>query len=327
MRIVAVSRVLDEADIIEAFVRHTASYVDHHIFMDNGSEDGTLGILAALKSEGLPLSVFQNGCVSFNEANHLTFLYREAIANHAADWVAFLDVDEFLDDRLAGSSPLAILQRLENAYPDAYCLKIPTADYVATSQDDAAELIVPARTRKRRPLSDNYKAMVQGGPANMNFEIQSGGHGIRYADRVGKTVMQTELRIAHYSERSAYQYLVKFVRGWSRVLAAGPTVATSGLAYHYKSPYEALLNRPADFLRSDSFMKFKSASPDLTDDPIRYAGGPLRYTTSPDEAMRAVRSLMGAFNALSLRHGALLEAIPEARQRAAAWDSEHSTIL
>jgi hypothetical protein len=31
MRLTAVSKVLDEADIIEAFVRHTAAFVSHQI--------------------------------------------------------------------------------------------------------------------------------------------------------------------------------------------------------------------------------------------------------------------------------------------------------
>ncbi len=42
MRLVAVCKVLDEADIIEAFARHTAHYVVHQIILDNGSIDGTM---------------------------------------------------------------------------------------------------------------------------------------------------------------------------------------------------------------------------------------------------------------------------------------------
>ena len=52
MRIVAITRVLDEADIIEAFVRHTAAYVQHHIFVDNGSIDGTVEILRRYSKTG-----------------------------------------------------------------------------------------------------------------------------------------------------------------------------------------------------------------------------------------------------------------------------------
>jgi hypothetical protein len=101
--------------------------VDHHIFMDNGSQDGTLGILTALKKEGLPLSVFQNKCVSFNEANHLTFLFREAALRHGADWVTCLDADEFLDDRFTESGLTLMLEGLA-AEPNLVSIKLPSAD-------------------------------------------------------------------------------------------------------------------------------------------------------------------------------------------------------
>src|SRR5689334_11600069 len=103
MRIVAVSRILDEADIIEAFIRHTADIVDHHIVLDNGSRDGTLEILKNLSQEGLNLSIYSTPSICFSERNLNNWLFRQAVDNHNADWIACLDGDEFYDDsRLAG---------------------------------------------------------------------------------------------------------------------------------------------------------------------------------------------------------------------------------
>jgi len=324
MKIVAISRVLDEADIVEAFVRHTACYVDHHVLMDNGSQDGTLEILSSLQQERLPLSVFQNKCVSWNEANHLTFLFRHAIDSHAADWVTCLDVDEFLDDRrtVAGLSDM-----LENLAPEVSCLKLPVVEYIATSEDAVSENTAPIRIRRRREPADNFKVIVRGGPANIDTEIRDGSHDINQGDHAGKTITQHDLRLAHYSERSPFQYIVKFVRGWSRVLAAGAAVTASGAAGHYMNPYEVLRNRPAEFLRDSRFMGFKNEAPNLIDDPITYYGGGLRYTPQNDEAMRAVRSLLGTMHALALRHGTLLDAFPDVKQRVAEWDSQFSKIL
>jgi len=48
MRLVAVSIVKNEADIIEPFVRHTLAWVDHHLVFDHDSTDGTREILGAL---------------------------------------------------------------------------------------------------------------------------------------------------------------------------------------------------------------------------------------------------------------------------------------
>ncbi|MEM1076602.1 MAG: glycosyltransferase family 2 protein [Pseudomonadota bacterium] len=45
------SVVKNEADIIEAMVRHNLQYLDHMVIFDNGSLDGTVDILRALAAE------------------------------------------------------------------------------------------------------------------------------------------------------------------------------------------------------------------------------------------------------------------------------------
>ena len=63
MRLVAISRILNEADIVEAFVRHTSTLVDHHILLDNGSTDATLNIQSALHGEGLSIEVHHSDAI------------------------------------------------------------------------------------------------------------------------------------------------------------------------------------------------------------------------------------------------------------------------
>lgn len=60
MRLVAVSAVKNEADIIEAFVRHTRACVDPRPVFDHDSIDGTREILRARPVEGLPLTLFRD---------------------------------------------------------------------------------------------------------------------------------------------------------------------------------------------------------------------------------------------------------------------------
>ena len=59
MQIVAVTRTLNEDDIVEPLIRHHAALVNHHIVLDNGSVDRTLDILHALREEGLSLTILQ----------------------------------------------------------------------------------------------------------------------------------------------------------------------------------------------------------------------------------------------------------------------------
>ncbi len=103
MWLTAVTRLLDEEDIVEQFVRHNAAFVQSHIFLDNGSGDRSLDILAALQREGVQLSVYRNASPVFVEPIFNTALMNLAIAERATDWVVFLDCDEFIDERGAGS--------------------------------------------------------------------------------------------------------------------------------------------------------------------------------------------------------------------------------
>src|ERR1700758_3250557 len=97
MRIVAVACARDEIDIIEAFVRHTLAFASQLVVLDNGSTDGTLAVLHALRNEGLPLEVVEDATPGKYLSERATRLMREfAIARHQADWIVPLDVDEFV---------------------------------------------------------------------------------------------------------------------------------------------------------------------------------------------------------------------------------------
>ena len=52
MKLVAVSRVRIEADIIEAFIRHHCEHFHKLIVLDDGSSDETLQILRSLQAAG-----------------------------------------------------------------------------------------------------------------------------------------------------------------------------------------------------------------------------------------------------------------------------------
>jgi glycosyltransferase involved in cell wall biosynthesis len=327
MRIVAITRALNEADIIESFVRHTAAFVAHHVIMDDGSSDATLDILAALKREGLALTVHQSRSISYNESDTLTQLYLAACRAHDPDWVWCLDADEFIDDRRLTGGLLPYLQRLLELPQSLDYLSIPMVNYVATSQDDAAEPITPVRMRRRQAPSDAYKVVVRGNLADQGVRIAHGSHWVSLERRGAIHARDLPLSLAHYSERSAYQYIVKFVRGWSKVLATGQAEVERRTAYHYQGPYEILRDRPQDLLRNAHFMGFKNESVDLVDDPIDYRGGALAYTPNSDEAMRAVQCLMGFLDELARRHGRLLDQIPAARQAVREWEQLSHKIL
>src|SRR5207247_6411993 len=107
-----------EADIVEAFVRHTLAFVNHLVILENGSSDDTPEILYALAKEGLPLSILEDRSSGKYHSERMTRLMREqAVEHHGADWVLQLDVDEFVaatpgqdlvDDRFESNQPIAL---------------------------------------------------------------------------------------------------------------------------------------------------------------------------------------------------------------------------
>lgn len=324
MRVVAVSRVLDEADIVEAFVRHTAAYVCHHVFLDNGSHDGSLEILRALKEEGFGITVLQNITVSFYQAEVSTYLYRHAARECRADWVLCLDSDEFIDDRGVEGGLTARLEAL--MAEDELCLTVPLVNYELAADDDPTDILIPRRMRRHGAVLNVNKVFVRGSIA-ATTDIGSGNH---YAAEYGGPrltgLVVPGLSIAHYPHRSPYQRAAKCVRGWSKVVATGKAQVARGSSYHYRSLFEIVRDRPQDFFRRDKFMK-PPAHDKLPIDPITYRGGPLRYTSSADDPMRALRSMMGYVERLAERHGRLLEEIPEARARTNAWNAEIKEII
>src|SRR6266704_3691738 len=96
MRLLGVTMVRNEADIIESFVRHNLGVLDGLVVVDHGSFDGTAEILAKLQSEGLPLRVVRDADPVYRQSETMTTLAREALTRDGADFVFALDADEFL---------------------------------------------------------------------------------------------------------------------------------------------------------------------------------------------------------------------------------------
>lgn len=328
MRVVAATRILDEADIVEAFVRHTSAFVSHHVFMDNGSRDGTIEILRSLADEGLPITVFQNSSVSINERTFNTFLFRHAVSDCAADWVVFLDADEFIDDREAEGGFLATLGRFHERPDGPRCVKIEMVNYTFDGEYDGAEIVLPRSMVLRFPNSSVMKVIVHGSMAAHDVVVDYGAHHI-HIDGVqpAETVVEPSIMLAHYPERSPYQCIVKYLRGWAKVVAAGPAVVATGVSYHYAGPFALLRDRPEALIRDEEFMTRRLSSQDLKRDPIAYRGGEPRYTKHHDETARALRAMIGYLESLAAQHGRLVEASGEAAKLVESWNGSFQRII
>jgi hypothetical protein len=316
MRLVAASRVLNEDDILEAFVRHHAALVDHHIFLDNGSTDRSLAILKALQAEGLPLTVFQTRAVHFCEPPLLTGLFRMA-AGMAADWVLMLDCDEFVDQRPPGGGLRALLAALP---PEVGVLALPAFVYHPTPDDNATDLLVPRRIRWREPARQpDPKIAVRASLAAQDVRIAAGNHAAMRDSQFVPAALAGDLALAHFPHRSPYQQVAKSVIGRLKVIAASQEAAAGNLSSHYKGDFESIRDDPATLLRDPAFLSPDTPPTGLVEDAIDYRGGELRHTIAGDALMKAIAGLTAYGEALAAQHARLLDSNEGARLQVHNW--------
>ncbi len=145
MKIVAITMARNEEDILEAFVRHHAAFLDLIVAIDHASLDRTPEILRELAGEGLPLLCRREESGIQHQWHLMTELLREASTMHSADWILALDVDEFLVP-----SERSQLEATLSAVPNESPAQLPLRTYIPTSTDDPAALNPLERITHRR---------------------------------------------------------------------------------------------------------------------------------------------------------------------------------
>src|SRR5262244_1536902 len=125
----------NDADIVEAFVRHAVRLLDHLFVIVHSPEDGTGRILRALHEEKLPMTLVFDDEPAFLQGERLTWLARQAQAALPSDFIVPMDADEFIvpADRTALESALAELP------PESPAARIRLRTFVPTADDPAEE--------------------------------------------------------------------------------------------------------------------------------------------------------------------------------------------
>lgn len=296
MRLVAVSIVKNEADIIEAFVRHTHAWVDRHLVFDHDSTDGTRAILQALRAEGLPLELFTDdalGNLQQARSNHLVRL----AAERGADWILPLDADEIL----TGSGRAALEEELGRSPPLAP-RSVFLSDQLATAGDDPRELNPVRRLQHRaRGAPHTRKLMIPRALAlDPSVQIGKGSHALsRHGAGVADGPLPEAFYLAHFPLRSPEHQALRVVLAELQKLSGGR--ATAGVDMHYRLGFQLLAENP------ELFFAVTGSAAGATPRAIRYDGGPLRYSAESAGWNRAVRALLPYLEKLATSHGRLLD--------------------
>lgn len=238
-KIILVSIVKNEGDVIESFVRHSLTYADELIIADHQSTDGTWEILQKLRAEGLPLTLERLYRVEHAQREEMNRLVREAIVEHGAAIVLPFDADEFLVSDVQSISCRQVLQALppNTLYRLRWRIFEP-----ALPEQDREQFLLLRPCRRERDFSTGFKTMVggYGYTHGRPYELVQGQHFGVYLDD-SSSVPWTEvphLYLAHYRWRSPDQYALKAATGWLGNVAKYTRHTLSGT--HWKVFFDKL---------------------------------------------------------------------------------------
>ncbi len=315
MKVVGVSEVKNEIDIVEAFVRHNCESVDLLMVSDNGSTDGTLELLEKLRATGSRIAVFSEPSFGLRQSVRANSMMRSAIMDFGADWVVPLDADEFIEPLID-----APLREVLEGVPEEPFLVLwnnfawTTRDSGAASPNPVDRIVARVPPNPSRAFS-KIVVPAKAGLAR-GVALTQGSHSLIKDGEALPAAIRDEFALCHFPIRSIGQFASKVATGYLRYLAED---TGTGGGYHYIEPFRALADNPTNIaaLMENISLRFgfnadeaPNAAPIVA--PLRYRGGPLEFAAPDVDAMANILRLS---EELALRCASLRREIA-ARDRA-----------
>ena len=240
-KLLGISGVKNEQDVIEPFVRHNLQFLDRLIVLDNGSVDRTPEILEHLQQEFPALVVLHDDAFGNTQIERMNRLLHDGQRTHQPDFVVPLDADEFISatDRTEFCNALAAIP------PGGYGVLawqtfVITPDTVADCEADPPKLF---QVRRREELPCYSKVILHtGGVAITDLELDFGSHNV--CSSTGRQVPRVSLaplKLMHFPLRSRDQFLSRIVVGWMANLTRDPNASASGLAWQKRDNFDRIV--------------------------------------------------------------------------------------
>ena len=238
MKIISITTIKNEADIIESFVRYHLNIVDLMIVLDNGSTDDTLNILNKLVDEKLPVVVLIDEDKFFEPFIKYNYLLNIALNKYSADIICPLDCDEFIT--CEEGNPRHLIEEIpENSY-----FKLKWRTFVPTIKDDQNIKFIPSRITHIRDekFENDFKVIITKDLVRkFNIKLSIGNHDVDVSNRFKNKINcieHSKLNIAHFPLRSINQTKSKILLGYPNTLSRINVV--KGTSFHYEVMFEKI---------------------------------------------------------------------------------------
>ncbi len=197
-KIVGFTMVGNEADLLEAFVRHNLRFVDElHLSIDENSVDGSEEIARSLAEEGLPIKIRKHPLVWLADPRN------EFLKSTDAWAYIFIDDDEFL----WGVSPSAFKNFIHNC-EESFQILVPWKTFiVSNTAHDTSDIPRTMIFARRREEPQFFKSIYIRANESVKPVVAAGAH---YIEGI-KAVQVPRMFLAHYPVRTYEQIVLKYI--------------------------------------------------------------------------------------------------------------------
>ena len=252
MKIISITTIKNEADIIESFIRYHLNIVDEMIILNNGSTDDTNDILNHLMEENLPIIILNDYDRYFEPLEKYNCLLRLAVNEYDADIICPLDVDEFIT--CPTGNPREIIEKI----PQFTYYRVKWKTYIPSKFDDNTIKFIPSRIVHVRDekIETFYKTILTKDLVKQyNVRLTTGNHDLKFQDQFEKNITCEEhpdLKIAHFPLRSIEQMTSKVLVSYPNTLSRKNV--NPNMSHHYPLMFKKILNK--GFLEIEDVIEF-----------------------------------------------------------------------
>lgn len=242
LRLIGISMVRDEVDIIDDWMDHALSLLDGIAVVAHNCSDGTLERLVARARSGAPLVILAQNSETFRQGETLTEVARKIVGRFRPDWIFALDADEFVVAESRGALEAAL-----RGLPTGTSGLLPWRTYLPPMPGPGPLKERALRCLEDEPAPQSKVVFPYSVLADARVVLVEGSHGVARLDQAGLVPLPHArlpgAYIAHLPVRSDQQLRRKVIGGEQAIRPI--RLEGSSMAWHWAELAARLKREPA----------------------------------------------------------------------------------